>query len=354
MKKIFSTFFIATAVLFVMPLFAYAHEVYVLSRDQVNAGLIAPPFSMLEVARANADQFFFWGFIAILVVVVVFFVSILRWFENVCDPLLIKAKHYAPAVARITLGVSFIAAAHYQAIFGPELPLLDVFGSYASLARAALVGIGILIVLGWYVRFAALAALLLFSVAALKYGSYMFTYTSYIGEIAVLLLIGAHRFGLDRFAHAKVGTEHFLAMVVKKLAPYSFLVLRVSFGFSLLFASLYAKFLHNALALQVATLPLAGHAHSLAYYFGFEPHFLVLGAGILEVVLALFFIFGLEIRFTALFIEFWLLLSLWYFGESVWPHIILIGIPIAFFLYGYDRFSLEGLFFKKGNREPVF
>jgi hypothetical protein len=47
------------------------------------------------------------------------------------------------------------------------------------------------------------------------------------------------------------------------------------------------------------------------------------------------------------------MLSLWYFQESVWPHIVLIGLPIAFFMHGYDKYSLEGYFLKKGRREPV-
>jgi hypothetical protein len=42
-----------------------------------------------------------------------------------------------------------------------------------------------------------------------------------------------------------------------------------------------------------------------------------------------------------------------FFGEVVWPHIILIGIPIAFFVYGYDRYSVEGYFLKHGDCEPI-
>jgi len=124
--------------------------------------------------------------------------------------------------------------------------------------------------------------------------------------------------------------------------------MRVAFGVSLIYASVYAKIMHNNLALAVTA-----HYPGMVAFFGFEPHFLVLGAAIIEIVLGLFFILGIEIRFTSLFILFWLSLSLWYFGESVWPHIILIAIPLAFVCYGYDRYSLEGLFFKKNGREPV-
>jgi hypothetical protein len=43
-----------------------------------------------------------------------------------------------------------------------------------------------------------------------------------------------------------------------------------------------------------------------------------------------------------------------YFQELIWPHGILFGLAIALFLHGYDRYSLEGFFLKKGKREPVF
>jgi uncharacterized membrane protein YphA (DoxX/SURF4 family) len=148
-----------------------------------------------------------------------------------------------------------------------------------------------------------------------------------------------------------------MGRIATSLAPYSFLILRVCFGISLMYASVYAKFIHNNLALDVANstgliASIVPHAHTIAEYLGFEPHFLVLGAGILEVVIGFFFIFGLEVRFTALFIEFWLGLSLWYFGEVVWPHVILIGIPIAFLCYGYDTYSLEGWLMRKAQPPP--
>ncbi len=79
----------------------------------------------------------------------------------------------------------------------------------------------------------------------------------------------------------------------------------------------------------------------------------MLGAAIIELLIGTFFILGIEIRFTALFVLFWLSLSLSYFGEAVWPHIVLIGIPVAFIFYGYDKYSLEGRFFKRRGREPV-
>ncbi|HEX2792325.1 MAG TPA: DoxX family membrane protein [Candidatus Paceibacterota bacterium] len=344
----------ALALLGLLPGLASAHEVYVLTSEQIESGLSAPRTTVVSVVMQDPSSFLFWGAIAALVIVAIFLLSLSRALERACRPFFMRIKHYAPAVARVTIGVSFLAAAYYQALFGPELPLSVVFGPFASVVTALLVVIGVLVIIGWRTRLAAGAALLLFAVAVVEYGSYMLTYTNYLGEIAVLLIVGPHRLGADRFRSAAAAALHPLDAFAKKLAPYSFLILRIAFGISLIYASYYAKFLHSELAYEVASLPLAGHAFGLAHYFHMEPHFLVLGAGIVELLIGAFILLGIEMRFTALFLEFWLALSLVYFGEVVWPHLILIGIPIALFMYGYDRYSVEGWLFKSPDRDPVF
>jgi uncharacterized membrane protein YphA (DoxX/SURF4 family) len=251
------------------------------------------------------------------------------------------------------VGLGFLAGGYFQALFGPELPLAADFGGYAHLVSLALIVIGTLIVIGWWARGAAVAALAIFCTALYLHGSYMLTYVNYLGEIIVLLLIGSHRLSVHSLTGWHERFHRSFHVIVDKVKHLAFPILRVCFGISLIYASAYAKIFHNNLALQVASLPLAGHAYPLAHYFGFEPHFLVLGAAIIEILIGLFFVFGIEIRFTSIFLLFWLTLSLIYFGEVVWPHIILIGIPIAFIVHGYDKYSLEGLFFKRGRREPV-
>lgn len=329
------------------PALASAHEVYVLPTKTIQQAMSMPGFNEWQVIFQNFHQFVFWAFIAALVIFVVFFVSVSRFLERLLDPLLAKLPPYAPVVSRITIALSFLAAAYYKALAGPELPLTATFGTYSGLVTALLVLIGIMLLFGFYVRIAALIALGLFGFEVAAHGFYMVTYTNYFGEIILLLILGAHALGFhskkDDLRLAPAWLKHLKA----RLMPYGLLILRVAFGISLLYASLYAKIIHNNLALDVAY-----RYPALVHFFGFEPHFLVLGAGIIEILIATFFILGIEIRFTSVFLLFWLSLSLWYFGEVVWPHLILIGIPIAFIFYGYDDYTLEGRFFKKGRR-PV-
>jgi len=342
------------SIFFIIPSFASAHEVYVLDSAQIAQAVGSPSFDMLAVAEQNLGQFVFWAFIGVLVVFGVFWISILRFLERRLDPMLSKLRKYTPFIARVTIGVSFLAGAYYQATYGPELPISN-FGSLAGLVTAVLVAVGALTVIGLYVRIAAFAALVMYLIAVYYHGTYMLTYINYLGEIIVLLVLGAHSFSLDTYlAKGKaVAQNHRSAFVTwsKKiqayLAPRSFMILRVLFGIALIYASAYAKIIHNNLALFTV------EKYHLDHILGFEPHFLVLGAAIVELLIGTFFILGIELRFTALFFLFWLTLSLIFFGEAVWPHLMLIGIPIAYICYGYDQYSLEGWLFRKRKYEPV-
>lgn len=316
------------------PLFASAHEVYVLTPEEVQRAISTPSFSGLEVAFSNADQFMFWTFVGLLVVLTVFFISLWHWFEDRTAPLFAKIRPFAPAVARITLSLSLLAAAYSNALFGPELPLPEVFGSWALLVRIMLAVIGLMLLFDFYTWIAAAGMLVLFATGAFAHQWYMLTYANYFGDAVALILLSC-------------------VALSKHLKQYAMLILRVCFGIGLIYSSFYAKILHNNLALQVAELPLAGHPYGVAHYLGFEAHFLVLGAAIIELVIGLFFIIGMEIRWTALFMLFWLTLSVVYFGEAVWPHFILIGIAITFFCHGYDRYSIEWSLLKRFGHKPV-
>lgn len=339
---------LGSVMLFCAPLVASAHEVYVLPHDTVATAMATPRFSELAVIYANMGQFIFWACITATIILVIFATSISHKIEKWGDPFLARLPRYAPVISRVTIGISFIAAAYYQALFGPELPFTTAFFGHESFITALLIVIGGMITLGWYARIAAFIGLCLFGIEILQNGVYMLTYSNYLGELVLLMILGAHHLGFHTRHHDAVRFPKWLLDLKMKLVPFSFLILRVAFGVGLLYSSLYAKIIHNNLALNVA------YANpSLIHFFGFEPHFLVLGAALVEILIALFFILGIEIRFTSLFLLFWLSLSLWYFGEAVWPHIVLFGIPIAFICYGYDKYSLEGFLFKRNGREPV-
>lgn len=339
---------LSTFVLILAPTFAFGHEVYVLQPDTIRALESAPAVSFFDIFLANTNDIIIWGVLIGFLIVSVFIISISATLENKFDKYLVRIKKYAPFIARITAGLAFIACAYNAAVFGPELPMSDLFGSHAEVVRGLFYILGASMIFGVFTRLAGLIGLLIFAIAIAKYGTYMLTYANYFAEFLVLILVGGHKFHISDEKPIWWRIPETFNYLSKKYGEFAFLILRIGFGVGLIYSSVYAKILHNQLALAVV------NEFGLIDVFGFSAEFIVFGAALIEILLGVFIILGIEIRFNAIVLNVFLTLSLLYFGESVWPHIVLIGLPIAFFCYGYDKYSLEGYFFKKGNREPIF
>jgi uncharacterized membrane protein YphA (DoxX/SURF4 family) len=328
-----------------IPALVSAHEVYVLDFAAIADALNASSPNPFDAYAGNQYQFFFWGFITFVGFSTIFFMSVFHLFEERFDPLLFRLKKYAQPVARISFGLSLISCAYFGGLFGPELPLAALFRSYTWIATIVLYTSGILVTLGLFTRIGALVALCILIPASTHWGFYMFTYSNYLGEIFLALILGGGFLSVDKMRHGYPLPT--FRKIAHMLEPYAFPILRVLFGISIVYAAFFAKFLHSNLAL--ATIA----EYDLVKYFQFEPLFIVLGAFIIESLIGIFFIIGLEIRWVTVFFLFWIFLSLLYFGESVWPHLILIGLNLTFFFHGYDRYSIEGYFLKRRLTEPV-
>lgn len=228
------------------------------------------------------------------------------------------------------------------------MPFTDLFGIYALYARTVFGGIGLLILFGFLTRTSALFALVYFLIAIHQYGWYMVTYANYFGEIFVLLLVGSHKYSLEHWFPFVTRRSQIFNDISKHAGEYAFLFLRIAFGISLIYASVYAKVLHNQLAIAVV------NDFNLTSVLLFDAQFIVLGAAIVEIMFGLFFIFGLEIRFTALALNVFLVLSLLYFGEAVWPHIILTWRSYCFFLLWIRQIFTRGILFQNPKPRTYF
>ena len=329
---------------FLAPVIASAHEVYVLSKTEIAADLLQPPVNLFAVAVQQKHEFFLWGMIGFLVVLTVLGMSISRGLEKVCDPFLLKIKPYASHLAQITFGVALLASAYHGALFGTELPFAQVFGSYTTIVTVALYIAGASVLFGVFPRFGSLLTLVVFLWAAFgSVGSYMLSYATYFGEGLVIALFGGY--AIAKSAPRYSGAfGRFMAGLKKR----KFFIMRALFATSLLYAALYAKLIHGALALNTV------NDYHLTKYFHFAPLFIVLGAFLIEMSIGLFYLLGFELRFTSLFFLTFLTMSLVFFGETVWPHYVLIGTAISMFVHGYDEYTVERFWYKKGKREPVF
>lgn len=308
---------------------ALAHEVYVLTPQQINQDLQIHTLNVFSSLNSinSISWFLFFAILAITSLFISFVVSFSRWGRQTAVSIEKFAKFALPII-RIVFGISLIYSAYFNSLFGPELPLSHLLG--ANFWASILYITGILVIVGLFTRIAALVLLLLFLVSVLAFHEYMLTYVNYLGEIIVLLLVGGDAFSMDKVLFKKLNLFR-----IRNTQVIVIPILRISFALSLLYAAIYVKFLHPALTYQVAV------QYHMDKFFPFDPLFVVFGAGCVEVVIALLLLFGINMRWNILFFAFWATLSLLFFGEAVWPHYILFGIATGLFLYGYDEYTLE-------------
>ncbi len=341
--------FAVQGIFFLIPHIARAHEVYVLEGDTIAKDMAEPPLQVFSIIFSNEKQFFFWFFFALLAVSFVAIVSMSKRLEKFCDPFLLKIRRYAPAIGRITLGLSTIASAYFGALFGPELPMsLFIPAHFIMPFQILLAGVGICLVLGLFTRVSALFMMVLYGGMITHFSYYMLTYLNYFGEMVIAFTAGSKVFAIDAYFTERV--PRMFQPLVDFIVDKGFLILRIAFGISLLFSAIYAKLLHAQLAIDTVV------QYHLTDYFHFTPPFIVLGALAVEVLLGLLFIIGFEIRFAAIFLSIFLTLSLFYFGESVWPHIILMGGALTIFASGYGKYTIERNYLIRHHRdqeEPV-
>ena len=327
---------------------ASAHEVYVLQPGVIAHDVVDTSLNPFTAIPSNIAYFTEWTGIVVIVLIVLAMISANKSLQRFFVPSLLYIKKFAPLVARLTLGCSLFASGYFQDIFGPELTLAAEYHHLAVPISYLFMVLGVCIVLGFFTRIAAIISLMLFAGAVLTYHSYMFTYVNYLGEMLIMLILGGGIWSFDHHWHRLQFLQKLFYPLHRLFEKYGFFILRVLFGISLLYASAYAKFLHSNLALDTV------NDYHLTQFFHFTPLFLVLGAFLIESLIGVAIILGFAIRFFTLFFLVFLTMSILYFGESVWPHLILFGVNIAIFLHGYDTYTLGAKLFKKSKKlEPV-
>ncbi len=329
-----------------LPFFASAHEVYVLDHVTIDAALAAPSPNPFLAYIGNEYDFFFWGFVSVVVLTTLLFATFFRLFEQSLGPIFASLKSFAHPLIRLTIGATLLIFGWQGILYGPELPLSKIFGPAAGVLQIVLTGLGVAILAGVYTRISALIAIFIYLCAGWSAGWYILTYTGHLGGYVALLMLGAGSWPFGNLLQ-KSDVLSSVRLYLKSLAPLAFPVLRMLFGFGIMFAALYAKFIHSELALQTIA------QNHLTDYLPFEPLFIVLGALIIEFLAGLMMFLGVAVRWTGLFLIFWLTMGHLSTNEAWWVHIILYGLGLAIFCHGYDRYSLEGYFLKKDNREPI-
>jgi uncharacterized membrane protein YphA (DoxX/SURF4 family) len=307
MKKVFVLF---ALIMLVLPSVVSAHEMYVLDQGSIQQAMNHASPNPFDSMKSHAGEFIIWVCAILLLFYVSFKLSFSSVGRKISQTLLFPLRKYAPVILRVTLGLSLLFCAYTSSLFGPELPLVALVGSYVFVVRIVLALIGCLLICNIAVRIACAITALLFIWACISNGMYMLVYAHYL----VLALV--------------------LPFLEQK--EISYLWMRVGYGVSIISAALFAKAMHSNLALETIS-----HYH-LTDYLHFDPLFLTLGALLVEITVGLCILIGFEIRCATLVFTLFMLVSMQFFGEAVWPHVILFGLNIGLFARGYDRYTIVG------------
>lgn len=314
---------------------AFAHEAYVLPHDtfwnEMHAPFSSHAFDALKSSH-NVEITILIGLSIIAMLSINYYFrrhgfgsSIARFFE--------KYSHLGPHFVRITIALSLFFSASSNVFLGPEL-----YGSsfaYAHIVRILLYIISIMIAIGFLTELAALVAIAIFVWGFFIFGPYLMTYFNYLGELIVLALFGMRVFSLDKYIFGPLRR-------FKHFEKYETVIVRVMYGIALVYAGITVKLLHPELTINVVN---TWHLTNFHWLFPSDPLLVTFGAGLVEIIMGLFIIFGFEMRLTVLISLFYITLSLLYFRELVWPHLLLYGISFNL-LVQPEVFTMDHLLFK--------
>ncbi|PIT98305.1 MAG: hypothetical protein COT71_01400 [Candidatus Andersenbacteria bacterium CG10_big_fil_rev_8_21_14_0_10_54_11] len=249
-----------------------------------------------------------------------------------------RFARFGPMFVRAAIAGALFFSAASNSFLGPELSINHF--AHPGLFRIGLLLISIMFAVGFLTELAAAIGLLLYAGAAKIFGAYVLTYANYLGELIVLLLFGMRRWSLDAAVFGK------LSRVREQYEKYESVIVRMLYGFALVFAGITVKFLHPDITIKVAT---DWHLTQFHWLFPSDSLLITFGAGLAEVAIGMFIILGFEMRLTVVISLFYITLSLLYFRELVWPHYLLYGISLNL-LVQPETFTIDHVLFARHRR----
>lgn len=328
---------------FVLPFTVSAHEAYVLPYTTFWSIMHQPISANALKAWQNPANVKLTLIIAgiTLLGLVLNFLLRLTWVGQKLHEFPERFARFGPHFIRISIAVALFFSAQSYSFLGPELHgnLLP----HPELVQLTLYATSIMILFGFLTELAALAGIVIYILSYLTFGAYILTYLNYFGEFVVLFLFGMRVFSLDAKLFGPL--KRFCSW-----EKYETTIVRILYGLALLYAAVTVKLLHPDLTVLVVN---TWHLTQFHWLFPSDPVLVTLGAGIVEAVIGIFIILGFELRLTVLVSLFYITLSLLYFRELVWPHLLLYGISFNL-LVQPETFTLDHLIFESKRREKAW
>ena len=328
-KKIFS-FFFSISFLFLFSSQAFAHEAYVLTSQEFSKGLLVN--SPNPLGPLFDPSYLKISAVITFLVIISYFLAIL-WattpIAKKLDGVVRKARVLGPFIIRIAISSSFFFAAQINSMLGPELSLSTVPGG--DTIRLLLFVIAFMVLFGVFIEVAAFIGIILFIYLSNSYGIYMLTYLNYFGELLVLLFFGSRVMSFDKIFFGK-------KLWFKKMEKFRELeipIVRILYGLALIYAGWSVKFQHQELSVMVY------NQYHLKDFFHAQASFIAAGAGLSEILIGFFILIGFAMRFTIFISLIFITLSLIYFHEMLWPHLMLFGISFSLIINSADKYTVD-------------
>ncbi len=322
---------------------ASAHEAYVLPYNTFWAGMKQPfsaeAFDALKSTQ-NIHITIEIGLSVIVLLIINFFVRRSKFGQR-AHSFIERYSHFGPHFVRIAVAVAFFFSALSNSFLGPELH--GSLFSYPHIIQIALFAISIMIAVGFLTELAAFAGIVIFVWSMFVFGPYVFTYLNYLGELIVLFLFGMRVFSVDTYLFGPLRKFRYFE-------KYETVIVRVLYGIALVYAAITVKLLHPDITILVVN---TWHLTQFHWLFPSDPLLVTFGAGVVECIIGLFIIFGFEMRLTVLISLFYITLSLLYFRELVWPHILLYGISFNL-LVQPEVFTIDHLLFSSHRKAKAW
>lgn len=319
LQRIFLAFLSCIASYLLLAPQALAHEQYVLTKQQLDLDLADKSTHVLAALNSSENIMISTCVgIGIITLLVIFFFFQYSKLGLKLNKRLNEAEPIGHILLRVSLGASLIASAYFHSFLGPEIPVTSLF--LGNLLIPLLYTCGILLVLGLFTRIASLIGFVLLLLTTYVYGEYMITYFNYFGEFLALILFGSYVFSLDNKFLGK-------SKLIKKYKNWEILLIRVTYGISVMYPAITLKLLHPAVIVEIVN---EYHLNQIWWLFPHDPLLISLGTGLAQILVGIMIIIGFETRLAS-FATFLLYVgSIIFFKEAVWPHYVLLSL--AFYL----------------------
>jgi uncharacterized membrane protein YphA (DoxX/SURF4 family) len=239
-------------------------------------------------------------------------------------------QEFIPWILRFSLGVAFVGAGSQQALLSPAIHDQPAFATLQLF-------IGFLLIAGLALTPATLCALAL-SIGALILHPELVDNLEIIAALIAFLLLGQAKPGLDDL----IGLS--MPSFSEKIRAWIPLILRIGLGTSLILMAVTDKLMNPHLFGAVV------ENYGLAQYLPLTTGMWVASATLLELILGLALLLGIQTRTISAVTFFVLSLSFFFFGEEVYAHVTIFGTLFVLMVTGGGAWSIDEIYTKRRQR----